>query len=123
MIAFFLSRGAWLAGGTCGAKAHYDGIKAFSETDLTEDLKSIDVPTLIHAGGRRPDRSLQGAALLQLRPSSRREIRLRLGRHAPRTRSDQAIHRSVCATAALVRFARNDGQDGPTWAQCGLERK
>src|SRR5258708_40288378 len=33
-----------------GAKAHYDGIKAFSETDLTEDLKSIDVPTLCMQG-------------------------------------------------------------------------
>jgi len=33
-----------------GAKAHYDGIKAFSETDLTEDLKSIEVPTLVIQG-------------------------------------------------------------------------
>jgi len=29
---------------TGGAKAHYDCIKAFSETDFTEDLKRIDVP-------------------------------------------------------------------------------
>jgi len=29
------------------AKAYYDGVKAFSETDLTEDLVSIDVPTLV----------------------------------------------------------------------------
>jgi hypothetical protein len=29
-----------------GAKAHYDCIKAFSETDFTEDLKAIDVPVL-----------------------------------------------------------------------------
>src|SRR5262249_23473509 len=33
-----------------GAKAHYDGIKAFSETDFTEDLKSIEVPTLVMHG-------------------------------------------------------------------------
>ncbi|MBO4225789.1 alpha/beta fold hydrolase [Bradyrhizobium neotropicale] len=33
------------------AKAHYDGIKAFSETDFTEDLKNIDVPTLVLHGG------------------------------------------------------------------------
>ena len=32
------------------AKAHYEGIKAFSETDLTEDLKMIDVPTLVMHG-------------------------------------------------------------------------
>ena len=29
------------------AKAQYDGIKAFSETDFTEDLKIINVPTLV----------------------------------------------------------------------------
>ena len=33
-----------------GAKAHYDSIKAFSETDFTEDLKVIDVPTLVMHG-------------------------------------------------------------------------
>ncbi len=32
------------------AKAHYDGIRAFSETDFTEDLKTITVPTLIMHG-------------------------------------------------------------------------
>jgi non-heme chloroperoxidase len=32
------------------AKAHYDGIKAFSETDFTEDLRVVDVPTLVMHG-------------------------------------------------------------------------
>ena len=32
------------------AKAQYDGIKAFSETDFTDDLKMIDVPTLVMHG-------------------------------------------------------------------------
>jgi non-heme chloroperoxidase len=32
------------------AKAHYDGIKAFSETDFTDDLKRIEVSTLIMQG-------------------------------------------------------------------------
>jgi non-heme chloroperoxidase len=32
------------------AKAHYDGIRAFSETDFTEDLKTIDVPTFVMHG-------------------------------------------------------------------------
>ena len=40
----------WRQGMMGGAKAQYDGIKAFSETDLTEDLKSIDVPTLVMHG-------------------------------------------------------------------------
>jgi non-heme chloroperoxidase len=33
-----------------GANAHYDGIKAFSETDFTEDLKMVEVPTLVMHG-------------------------------------------------------------------------
>jgi non-heme chloroperoxidase len=33
-----------------GANAHYDGIKAFSETDFTEDLQSVEVPTLLMHG-------------------------------------------------------------------------
>jgi len=41
----------WRQGMMGGAKAHYDGIKAFSETDFTEDLKAIGVPTLVMHGG------------------------------------------------------------------------
>ncbi len=40
----------WLQGMMAGLKGAYDCIKAFSETDLTEDLKKIDVPTLILHG-------------------------------------------------------------------------
>jgi non-heme chloroperoxidase len=40
----------WLLSMTVGVKGAYDCIKAFSETDLTEDLKKIDVPTLIAHG-------------------------------------------------------------------------
>jgi len=40
----------WMAGMMCGHKNAYDCIKAFSETDFTEDLKKIDVPTLILHG-------------------------------------------------------------------------
>jgi non-heme chloroperoxidase len=40
----------WRQGMIGGIKAHYDCIKAFSETDFTEDLKKIDVPTLILHG-------------------------------------------------------------------------
>ncbi|MDA4123581.1 MAG: alpha/beta hydrolase [Thaumarchaeota archaeon] len=40
----------WLQGMMCGHKAAYDCIKAFSETDFTEDLKKIDVPTLVLHG-------------------------------------------------------------------------
>ena len=40
----------WRQGMMGGAKAHYDGIKAFSETDFTEDLKAISAPTLVMHG-------------------------------------------------------------------------
>lgn len=40
----------WLQGMMCGHKAAYDCIKAFSETDFTEDLRKISVPTLILHG-------------------------------------------------------------------------
>ncbi len=40
----------WRQGMVGSAKAHYDCIKAFSETDFTEDLKKIAVPTLVMHG-------------------------------------------------------------------------
>ncbi|MGY4496833.1 non-heme chloroperoxidase [Bradyrhizobium sp. GM24.11] len=40
----------WRQGMMGSAKAHYEGIKAFSETDFTEDLKAITVPTLVLHG-------------------------------------------------------------------------
>lgn len=40
----------WRQGMMGGAKAHYDCIKAFSETDFTDDLKAIAVPTLVMHG-------------------------------------------------------------------------
>lgn len=42
---------SWWRQGMMGAAiAHYEGIKAFSETDFTEDLKSMDTPTLVIHG-------------------------------------------------------------------------
>jgi len=43
-------RNWWRQGMMGGAKAHYDCIAAFSETDFTEDLKQIDVPVLVMHG-------------------------------------------------------------------------
>ncbi len=37
----------WRQGMMGGAKAHYDGIVAFSQTDFTEDLKKITIPVLV----------------------------------------------------------------------------
>jgi len=43
-------RNWWRQGMMGGIKAHYDGIRAFSETDFTDDLKMIDVPVLVMHG-------------------------------------------------------------------------
>ncbi|HXP54691.1 MAG TPA: alpha/beta hydrolase, partial [Streptosporangiaceae bacterium] len=40
----------WRQGMMGGAKAHYDGVVAFSQTDFTEDLKGISVPVLVMHG-------------------------------------------------------------------------
>jgi non-heme chloroperoxidase len=60
----------WRQGMMGGAKAHYDCIKAFSETDFTEDLKRIDVPVLLMHGDDDqivpyPDSAPLSAKLLQ----------------------------------------------------------
>jgi non-heme chloroperoxidase len=64
----------WLQGMLGSVKSQYDTVKAFSETDFTEDLKKIDVPTLIlhgdddqivpiGAGGQSSAKIVRGAKL------------------------------------------------------------
>jgi non-heme chloroperoxidase len=57
----------WRQGMTGGAKAHYDGIKAFSETDFSEDLQRIDVPTLVMHGDDDQVVPIADSALLSVR--------------------------------------------------------
>jgi non-heme chloroperoxidase len=57
----------WLQGVTAGAKNTYDCIKAFSETDFTEDLKKFDVPTLIVHGDDDQIVPIADAALLSVK--------------------------------------------------------
>jgi len=54
----------WLQGMLCGFPGAYDCIKAFSETDFTEDLKKFDVPTLILHGDDDQIVPIAAAALL-----------------------------------------------------------
>ncbi len=54
----------WLQGMQCGFKGAFDCIKAFSETDFTEDLKKIDVPTLIMHGDDDQIVPLDASAML-----------------------------------------------------------
>jgi len=50
-----------------GANAHYLGIKAFSETDFTEDLKAITVPTLVMHGDDDQIVPIADSALLSVK--------------------------------------------------------
>jgi len=54
----------WLQGMLAGHKAVYDCVKAFSETDQTEDLKKFDVPTLILHGDDDQIVPIQDSAML-----------------------------------------------------------
>ncbi len=57
----------WRQGMMGGIKAHYDCIKAFSETDFTDDLKKIDVPVLLMHGDDDQIVPIQGAAMLGIK--------------------------------------------------------
>ncbi|WP_219929779.1 alpha/beta fold hydrolase [Teichococcus aestuarii] len=57
----------WRQGMMGGAKAHYDCIKAFSETDFTEDLQAIDVPVLVMHGEDDQIVPIADSALLAIR--------------------------------------------------------
>ncbi len=57
----------WRQGMMGSAKAHYDGIKAFSETDQTDDLKAITVPTLVTQGDDDQVVPYTDASLLQVK--------------------------------------------------------
>jgi non-heme chloroperoxidase len=54
----------WMQGMQCGFNAAYECIKAFSETDFTEDLKKFDIPTLILHGDDDQIVPIAAAALL-----------------------------------------------------------
>jgi hypothetical protein len=54
----------WLQGMQAGFKGAYDCVKAFSETDLTEDLEKFDVPTLILHGDDDQIMPIGAAALM-----------------------------------------------------------
>ncbi|QXF11093.1 alpha/beta fold hydrolase [Sphingopyxis terrae] len=60
-------RNWWRQGMMGSALAHYEGIKAFSETDQTEDLKAISVPTLAVQGDDDQVVPYTDAALLQVK--------------------------------------------------------
>jgi non-heme chloroperoxidase len=69
----------WRQGMMGGAKAHYDCIKAFSETDFTEDLKKIDVPVLVLHGDDDQVVPIADSALLSAKLLKRGELKVYKG--------------------------------------------
>ncbi|PBB92730.1 alpha/beta hydrolase [Mesorhizobium sp. WSM3864] len=66
----------WRQGMMGGAKAHYDCIKAFSETDFTEDLKKIDVPVLVMHGDDDQIVPIADSALLAIKLLKKGELKV-----------------------------------------------
>ncbi|WP_404925220.1 alpha/beta fold hydrolase [Mesorhizobium sp. ORM16] len=69
----------WRQGMMGGTKAHHDCIKAFSETDFTEDLKTIDVPVLVMHGDDDQIVPIADSALLTIKLLKKGELKVYKG--------------------------------------------
>jgi non-heme chloroperoxidase len=88
----------WRQGMMGGALAHYEGIKAFSETDQTEDLKAITVPTLVMQGDDDQIVPYKDAALLQVKLLKRGTLKIYPGYpHGMMTTNADAISADLLA--------------------------
>ena len=99
----------WLQGMMGGIKAHYDCVKAFSETDFTEDLKKIDVPTLILHGDDDQIVPFADAAVLSAKLVKKSTLRIYPGLpHGMCTTNPEQINADLfafCKTAANAKAA------------------
>jgi non-heme chloroperoxidase len=69
----------WLQGMMCGFPAAYECIKAFSETDFTEDCKQMDVPTLIIHGDDDQIVPIKASAMLSSKLIKNSELKIYKG--------------------------------------------
>ncbi|PYX22591.1 MAG: alpha/beta hydrolase [Acidobacteria bacterium] len=99
----------WLQGMMGGIKAHYDCVKAFSETDFTEDLKKIDVPTLILHGDDDQIVPFADAAVLSAKLVKKSTLKIYPGLpHGMCTTNPEQINADLfafCKTAANAKAA------------------
>ncbi|MCU1242762.1 MAG: Alpha/beta hydrolase [Candidatus Acidoferrum typicum] len=81
----------WLQGMMGGIKPHYDCIKVFSETDLTEDLKKIEIPVLVMHGDDDQIVPIGASALLSSKILKNATLKVYPGfpHGMPRTNADQ----------------------------------
>ena len=88
----------WRQGMMCSIKAAYDCIKAFSETDFTEDLKRIDVPTLIMHGDDDQVVPISDSALLSVKLVKGAQLKVYPGLpHGMATTHHQQINEDLLA--------------------------
>ena len=73
----------WLWSMQAGLKNAYDSIKAFSETDFTEDFKKFDVPTLVMHG--------EDDQIVPVKDSAKKSARLIKGRRKFTIRADLTV--------------------------------
>lgn len=88
----------WRQGMMGSAKAHYEGIKAFSETDQTEDLKALTVPVLVMQGDDDQVVPYKNAALLQSKLIKNNELKIYEGfPHGMHTSHADVINKDILA--------------------------
>ncbi len=88
----------WRQGMIGSARAHYEGIKAFSETDQTEDLKTITVPVLVLQGDDDQVVPYKNAALLQDKLLANSELKIYPGfPHGMHTTHADTINADILA--------------------------
>ena len=94
----------WLQGMMSGHKNAYDCIKAFSETDFTEDLKTIDVPTLIIHGDDDQIVPIGNSALLSAKLVKGAQLKIyKGGSHSLGDTSKEQLNADLLAFARSVR--------------------
>jgi non-heme chloroperoxidase len=88
----------WRQGMMGGIKAHYDCVKAFSETDFTEDLKAIDIPVLLLHGDDDQVVPIADSALLGINLLKHGQLKVYPGYpHGMATTHADDINRDVLA--------------------------
>ena len=88
----------WRQGMMGGAKAHYEGIKAFSETDFSDDLAAIDAPTLVMHGDDDQVVPIADSALLSAKLLKRATLKVYPGlSHGMLTVNADVINRDMLA--------------------------
>jgi non-heme chloroperoxidase len=94
----------WLQGMMSGHKNAYDCIKAFSETDFTEDLKKFDVPTLIIHGDDDQIVPIENSALLSAKLVKGAQLKIyKGGSHSLGDTSKEQLNADLLAFARSVR--------------------